>query len=118
MQRIEQWLKEIDKARNDFIKLIATGACALDSLDDEFARLYDEEEKLSKKLLSLKSQTDSSQNELADAIKTEIDSTNFELEQYDDVIVRKVIESIKILSSDEIWVVFKGGYEVKAEITN
>lgn len=118
IQRIEQWLKEIDKARNDFIKLIATGACASDSLDDEFARLYDEEEKLSKKLLSLKSQTDSSQNELADAIKTEIDSTNFELEQYDDVIVRKVIESIKILSSDEIWVVFKGGYEVKAEITN
>ncbi len=72
IRHIKQRLKEIDKARNDFINLIATGACASDSLDDEFARLYDEEEKLNQKLLSLKAQTDTSQNELADEIKAEI----------------------------------------------
>ena len=47
ISQIEQRLKDIDQARNDFVNLIATGATAPDSLDDEFARLYSEEEKLS-----------------------------------------------------------------------
>ena len=39
ISQIEQRLKDIDQARNDFVSLIATGACASDSLDDGFARL-------------------------------------------------------------------------------
>ena len=42
IKQIEQRLKDIDQARNDFVNLIATGATAPDSLDDEFARLYTE----------------------------------------------------------------------------
>ena len=114
--QIEQRLKDIDQARNDFVNLIATGACAPDSLDDEFARLYSEEEKLSQKLLSLEAQADTESNELADEIKADIDSSSFELQQYDDVLVRKVIEFVKVLSKEEISVTFKGGYEVKAEL--
>ena len=38
IKQIEQRLKDIDQARNDFVNLIATGTCASDSLDDEFAR--------------------------------------------------------------------------------
>ena len=118
IQRIEQRLKDIDKARSDFINLIATGVCGSDSLDDEFAKLFDEEEKLSQKLLSLKAQADSEHNELADEIKADIDSTKFKLEAYDDVIARKVIECIKVISKEEITIVFKGGYEVRAELEN
>ena len=117
IQQIEQRLKDIDQARNDFVNLIATGACAPDSLDDEFARLYSEEEQLSQKLLSLKAQGEAEQNELADDIKAVIDNSSFELQQYDDVLVRKVIECVKILSKDEISVTFKGGYEVKSELS-
>ena len=116
MSQIEQRLKDIDQARNDFVSLIATGACASDSLDDEFARLYSEEEKLSRKLLSLKAQGEAEQNEIIDNIKTDIDNASFELEEYDDVLVRKVVECVKILSKEEISVTFKGGYEVKAEL--
>lgn len=116
MQQIEQRLKDIDKARNDFLNLIATGACAPDSLDDEFARLYSEEERLSRKLLLLKEQTDSEQNELADEIKAVIDNSSFELQQYDDILVRKVVECVKVLSQDVISVTFKGGYEIKSKL--
>ena len=118
LQRIEQRLKDIDKARNDFINLIATGACDSDSLDDEFAKLFNEEQELSQKLLSLKAQADSKQNELTDEIKANIDSTIFKLEAYDDVIARKVIECVKVISKEEIIIVFKGGYEVRAELGN
>ena len=113
VNQIEQRLKDIDQARNDFVNLIATGACAPDSLDDEFARLYSEEERLSQKLLSLKAQSEAEQNELAYELKADIDNAAFELEQYDDVLVRKVVECVKILNKEEISVTFKGGYEVK-----
>ena len=116
IRQIEQRLKDIDQARNDFVNLIATGACASDSLDDEFSRLYNEEEKLSQKLLSLKAQTDTESNEIADIIKADIDNSSFELHQYDDVLVRKVVECVKILSKEEISITFKGGYEIKTEL--
>ncbi|HOH87281.1 hypothetical protein [Ruminococcus sp.] len=116
IKQIEQRLKDIDQARNDFVNLIATGACAPDSLDDEFASLYSEEEKLSQKLLSLKAQANTESNGLADEIKADIDNSSFELHQYDDILVRKVVECVKILNKEEISVTFKGGYEIKAEL--
>ena len=116
IKQIEQRLKDIDQARNDFVNLIATGACAPNSLDDEFARLYSEEEKLSQKLLSLKAQANTESNGLSDEIKADIDNSNFELRQYDDVLVRKIVECVKILNKEEISVTFKGGYEIKSEL--
>ena len=118
IQSIEKRLKEIDKARNDFVDLIATGACGADSLDNEFAQLFAEEEKLSEKLLALRSQNQDSaethsrlENELR-----EIENTRFELDRFNDIIIRKVIECIKVLSKTEVLVIFKGGFEVRAEI--
>ncbi|HEZ7991214.1 MAG TPA: recombinase family protein, partial [Ruminococcus sp.] len=99
IKQIKQRLKDIDQARNDFVNLIATGACASDSLDDEFSRLYSEEEQLSQKPLSLKAQAGAESNELADTIKADINNSSFELRQYDDALVRKVIECVKILGS-------------------
>lgn len=118
IQSIEKRLKEIDKARNDFVDLIATGACGADSLDNEFAQLFTEEEKLSEKLLALKSQNQVStetQSRLENELK-EIENTRFELDRFNDVIIRKVIECIKVLSKNEILIIFKGGFEVRTEI--
>lgn len=116
IKQIEQRLKDIDQVRNDFVNLIATGTTAPDSLDDEFASLYSEEEKLSQKLLSLKAQGEAEQNELVDSIETDINNTSFELEEYDDVLVRKIVECVKIINQSEITVTFKGGYEIKSEL--
>ena len=118
IKHIEQRLKDIDNARNDFIDLIATGASYADSFDEEFARLYDEEEQLSQKLALLKSQESTNQSELREEIKTDIDNSSFMLEQYDDVLVRRIVECVKILSKDEISVTFKGGYEVKTGLSH
>lgn len=118
IQSIEKRLKEIDKARNDFVELIATGAFGADSLDNEFAQLFAEEEKLSEKLLALKSQNQASaetKSRLENELR-EIENTRFELDRFNDVIIRKVIECIKVLSKTEILIIFKGGFEVKTEI--
>lgn len=115
---IEKRLKEIDKARNDLISLIATGGCDEDKLDSEFEKLYEEEQSLSERLAMLKSKNQTSAETQAklDKIMELIDNEKFELETFDNVLVRKLIECVKVLSKNEILVIFKGGYEVRTEI--
>ena len=114
----EKRLKEIDQARNDLVGLIASGGCDEDKLDSEFAKLYAEEQGLSERLAMLKSQNQTSEETQAklDKIMNMIENEKFELETFDNVLIRKLIECVKVLSKTEILVIFKGGYEVKAEI--
>ena len=115
---IEKKLKEIDKARNDLISLIATGGCDEDKLDGDFAKLYAEEQDLNERLKMLKSQnqTSAETKQKLDKVTEMIEHEKFELETFDNVLVRKLIDCIKILSKNEILVIFKGGYEVRSEI--
>ena len=114
----EKRLREIDQARNDLVDLIASGGCDEDKLDSEFAKLYSEEQSLSERLEMLKSQNKTSQETQAklDKIMDMIEHEKFELETFDNVLIRKLIECIKVLSKTEILVIFKGGYEVRTEI--
>ena len=115
---IENRLKEIDTARNDLISLIASGGRDEDKLDSEFSRLYQEEQQFSEQLETLKSQNKTSSETQAklNKIMNMIENEKFELETFDNVLIRKLIECVKVLSKTEILVIFKGGYEVKAEI--
>ena len=111
-------LREIDQARNDLVNLIASGGCDEDKLDSEFEKLYAEEQQLSERLENLKLQNKTSEGTQAklDEIMNMIEHEKFELETFDNVLIRKLIECIKVLSKTEILVIFKGGYEVRAEI--
>ena len=84
---IEKRLKEIDKARNDLISLIATGGCDEDKLDSEFEKLYKEEQNLSERLAMLKSKNQTSAETQAklDKIIDMIEHEKFELETFDNV---------------------------------
>lgn len=114
----EKRLKEIDQARTDLISLIASGGCDEDKLDSEFVKLYGEEQQLSERLTMLKSQNKTSAETQAklDKIMDMIEHEKFELETFDNVLIRKLIECVKVLSKTEILVIFKGGYEVREEI--
>lgn len=57
---IENRLKEIDRARNDLVLLIASGDCDEDQLDNEFSKLYGEKKQLSERLEILKFQNKTS----------------------------------------------------------
>ena len=115
---IENRLKEIDKARNDLVNLIASDGCDEDKLDNEFSRLYQEEQQLNERLEMLRSQNKTSAETQAklDKIMDMIEHEKFELETFDNVLIRKLIECVKVLSKTEILVIFKGGYEVKIDI--
>jgi len=45
-----------------------------------------------------------------------LEHEKFELDVFDNIIIRKLIECIKVISKTELLIIFKGGIEVKAEM--
>lgn len=108
----------MNKARNDLITLIASGGCDEDKLDSEFAKIFNEEQSINERLKELKQKAKISadtQNKIDSAMKL-IEQEKFKLEIFDNIIIRKLIECIKVISKEELLIIFKGGVEVKAEI--
>lgn len=115
---LEKRLKELNKARNDLITLIASGGCDEDKLDSEFAKIFNEEQAVNKRLEELKQKAKVSadtQNRINSAMEM-IEDEKFTLEIFDNIIIRKLIECVKVLSKEELLIIFKGGVEVKTEI--
>ena len=114
----ENRLKELNKARNDLITLIASGGCDEDKPDSEFAKIFNEEQSINERLKELKQKAKISadtQNKIDSAMEM-IEQEKFKLEIFDNIIIRKLIECVKVLSKEELLIIFKGGVEVKAEI--
>lgn len=115
---IQHRLREIDEARNDYILLIATGTIDEESLDEQFQMLYDEEQELNTKLKSLQKQNNidlEKRSRINKAIQ-EIDSNSCELTEYNDLLVRKLIECVKVISKTEIQIIFKGGIDTTVSV--
>ena len=45
-----------------------------------------------------------------------IEDEKFTLEVFDNIIIRKLIECVKVLSKEELLIIFKGGVEIKSVI--
>lgn len=115
---LENRLNELDKARNDLILLISEGGGDENALDTEFAKIYTEEQSVNEKLAELKKNAEISvntQSKIDHAMKM-LEHEQFELDVFDNIIIRKLIECIKVLGKTELLIIFKGGVEVKAEI--
>ena len=115
---LEKRLKELNKARNDLISLIASGGCDEDKLDSEFAKIFNEEQSINERFEELKQKAQISadtQNKIDSAMEL-IEREKFKLEIFDNIIIRKLIECVKVISKEELLIIFKGGVEVKAVI--
>ena len=118
IRSIEQRIREIDQSRNKLIELISGGDTAPDSFDEEVRKLFEEEQELNAKLITMKQSaklTEQQQIDLAVA-KEEISSAPMKLTEFDDILMRKLLECVKVISKEKIIVIFKGGYEMEAEI--
>ena len=110
-KEIQKRLREIDDARNDYISLIASGTMDEEALDEQFQKLYAEEQELHARLKALEENNNIDNNKRAritQALKN-IDNSSCELTEYNDMLVRKLIECIKVNSKTEITIIFKGG---------
>ena len=51
-----------------------------------------------------------------DTILERLENEDFAMIEYDDVVVRQLVEKITVESKDTITVTFKGGFEVRKEL--
>ena len=73
--------------------------------------LKEQKEDLKEKM-RLSADTQDKIDSAMDMIKDE----SLKLEFFDNVIIRKLVECIKVISKTELLIIFKGGVEVKANI--
>lgn len=116
IRMLEKKLAEIDKTRSECIEAIASGAVSENALDEQFQQLFEEEERLTKRLDDLRSEQHGDSDVQLESVLVEIANTQFRLEHYDDILVRKLIECIRVLDAERIQIIFKGGAEVMAEL--
>ncbi|SDB41093.1 Site-specific DNA recombinase [Ruminococcaceae bacterium FB2012] len=118
ISKIENRLTEIEKTRDDLIQLVTTGAIAIESADDKFKALKDEESYLRSQLTTLKTKAENSDDIrlMLKTISDELKKYSGSLLDYDDMAVRKTIECIRVMSKTEIEITFKGGFEMKAAV--
>ena len=117
-KEIQKRLREIDDARNDYITLIAAGTMDEEALDEQFQKLYVEEQELNARLKELEGSNKIDNNKrdrITQALKN-IDNSACELAEYNDMLVRKLIECIKVNSKTEITIIFKGGIETTVKV--
>ena len=97
---------------------ISSGSLDEESLDEQFQKLYDEEQILNDRLEQIKAENsiDPDDSDRIDRTLKEIDKNSCELLEYNDILTRKLIECVRVVSKTEIQIIFKGGYEVTAEV--
>ena len=117
-KELQRRLREIDDARNEYISLIASGTMDEEAMDEQFQKLYAEEQEINNRLKVLEENSDIDNNErirMTQALQ-DIDNSSCELAEYNDMLARKLIECIKVKSKTEITIIFKGGIEVEATV--
>lgn len=85
------------------------------------SKYYDEVERIFSKVKALREQLEiieaSSSKEKSNSsemnrISNIFENTDFTLSEYDDLIVRRLIECIRVMSDKRIVIIFKSGYEI------
>ena len=94
--KLKERLRELDCRRNDLVMMIANGTCSEDTLDTEFAKIYAEEQELTERLEQLqeKSKTSAETQQKIDTAMQDIAKEKFQLEVFDNIIIRKVLECV------------------------
>lgn len=114
---MESRLKELNLAVSDLLKLsVNTGSES--NFEVEFQRISSEISNLKIQIETEKAKQKSSKDNSTrvNEIMEILNSHNGMLTQFDDVVIRKIIEYIKVISSNKIQIVFKGGVEVVGEV--
>ena len=117
-KEIQKRLREIDDARNDYITLIAAGTMDEEAMDEQFQMLYAEEQELNSRLKALEENNNIDNNKRSQISKAfqEIDNSSCELTEYNDMLVRKLIECVRVVCKTEIQIIFKGGKETTVTV--
>ncbi|MBQ8782671.1 MAG: hypothetical protein IJZ57_02735 [Clostridia bacterium] len=89
-------------------------------------RYFEEIEKIYSRIKALREKLDSLQTTVIEApecnkeikrIAEFLENEAFEMEEYDDTIIRRIVDCIKVMSDKTIVIILKGGFEITEKLT-
>lgn len=114
-RRIDELAHNID----ELIKLATVPESTATAMAD--IEKFSEEMKALREFIETEKAKQASKQQGADelnAVLEQLEKTNFIMTEYDDVVVRQLIEKVTVMDKNTIAVTFKGGFEIRKELNN
>ena len=94
------------------------GSDEMESNEDEFKDISEQIEQLNRRIAAIQDSlaNDMSRQERLEQIQKVIEQREQNSDQYDDSIVRQMIECIKVHSDGKLTIIFGGGYEIEESL--
>lgn len=115
---IENQIKQYQNDVNDIMQLSFKSSGNTDKYEAEIKKLYDKIKALRGQLEIAKSQatkSDSVNREVARIVKL-LQKTDADFTEYDDVVVRRLVECIRLVKDEKIIVILKGGMQGEEDL--
>ena len=112
-RRIDELAHNID----ELIKLATVPESAASAMAD--IEKFSEEMKALREFIETEKAKQASKQQGADelnAVLEQLEKTNFTITEYDDVVVRQLIEKVTVINKNTITVTFKGGFAIRKEL--
>lgn len=111
-------IEELDSVMMDLVELSSRSSASADYFDAKFKEISDERTELQNRLRGHEQRQVIAQNnntrikELFEILE----QANFNLNEYDEALVKQLISKVTVVSAEKIQITFKGGFEVEQAI--
>jgi septal ring factor EnvC (AmiA/AmiB activator) len=119
MAKIEEGISELKKEMIGFVEENAKCGADNTDFDEHYAKISAEMKELQKiktQYTEQQARQDSFQQRIED-MKKFLNATDCKLSNFDNQLVRQLIQSIKVVSKDKILIKFKSGLEMEQELS-
>ena len=111
-------IEELDSVMMDLVELSSRSSASADYFDEKFKEISDERTELQNRLRDHEQLQVISQNNNArmKELFEILERANFNLNEYDEALVKQLIAKVTVVSTEKIQITFKGGFEVMQEL--
>ncbi len=111
-------IEELDSVMMDLVELSSKSSASADYFDAKFEEISDKRKQLQDKLkdhAQRQTITENNNSRMKELFEI-LEQADFNLEEYDEPLVKQLINKVTVLSAEKIKITFKGGLEIEQEL--
>jgi site-specific DNA recombinase len=111
-------IEELDSVMMDLVELSSKSSASADYFDTKYEEISNERKQLQDKLkdhAQRQTITENNNSRMKELFEI-LEQADFNLEEYDEPLVKQLISKVTVLSAEKIKITFKGGFEIEQEL--
>ena len=111
-------IEELDSVMMDLVELSSRSSASADYFDTKFKEISDERTELQNRMRDHEQRQVIAQNNNArmKELFEILEQANFNLNEYDEALVKQLIAKVTVISTEKMQITFKGGFEIEQEL--